>query len=291
MNRNESRMGSSDELFLEDEGGAPAATTAPEAQESAKFSWATPTELVELPSRGRFYPPGHPLAGKESIEIKYMTAKEEDILTDRALLKNGTAIDKVLQNLIVDKSINVDDMLVGDKNAVVVSARITGYGPEYDTKVTCPACEETSEFRFDLEDVGVSDEEVVLSDLGVETTERSTFLIQLPTSKVTVECRLMTGKDENKIFRESQRRSRKKMSNSSLTDQLRNIIVAVNGDTDLVSRTAFINQMPAKDSRHLRTLMAEITPNVDMTQLYECPNCGHTADMEVPLTTDFFWPK
>jgi len=116
-------------------------------------------------------------------------------------------------------------------------------------------------------------------------------LIELPTSKVTVECRLLTGKDETKMFKESQRKAKKKMSNSSATDQLRTIIIAVNGDTDLMNRAAFINQMPAKDSRHLRTILAEVTPNVDMTQLYECANCGHTADMEVPLTTDFFWPK
>lgn len=284
-------MGSSDELFLEDEGGAPAATTAPQAQESAKFSWATPTELVDLPSAGRFYPPGHPLNGKDQIEIKYMTAKEEDILTDRALLKNGTAIDKVLQNLIVDKSINIDDMLVGDKNAVVVAARITGYGAEYDTKVTCPACGEASDFSFDLNDIGVADIDHALENTDVTITDKSTFLFELPMSKVTVECRLMTGKDETKIFKESQRRTKKKLGNSALTDQLRNMIVSVNGDTDMISRTAFVNQMPAKDSRHIRTVLSEVTPNLDMNQVFECTNCGHTADMEVPLTTDFFWPK
>ena len=220
-----------------------------------------------------------------------MTAKEEDILTDRALLKNGTAIDRVLQNLIVDKSIKIEDMLVGDKNAVVVAARITGYGSEYETKVSCPACSEVSEFSFDLEEIQISENYVDLEKIGVSLTERNTFKTELPTSKVMIEFRLMTGKDETKIFKESQRRSRKKMVNSSQTDQLRNIIVSVNGDTDLVSRTSFVNQMPAKDSRHLRMLMVDITPNIDMTQQYKCTNCGHTADMEVPLTTDFFWPK
>jgi hypothetical protein len=291
MNRNESRMGSSDELFLEDEGGAPAAVASTAAQESTSFSWSTPSELVDLPSKGRFYPPGSPLHGKEQIEIKYMTAKEEDLLTDRALLKNGTAIDRVLQNLITDKTIKVNDMLVGDKNAVVVAARITGYGEEYETKVTCPACDEVTEFVFDLSEVEPKDIDEVIENSEATLTERNTFMITLPMSKVSVECRLLTGADETKMFKENQRRSKKKMDSSMLTDQLKETILSVNGDTDLISRTSFIRQMPAKDSRYLRNTLGDLTPNVDMSQVYECTNCGHTADMEVPLTTDFFWPK
>ena len=116
-------------------------------------------------------------------------------------------------------------------------------------------------------------------------------MITLPMSKVNVECRLLTGADETKMFKENQRRTKKKMDSSMLTDQLKETILSVNGDTDLISRTSFIRQMPAKDSRYLRNALGDLTPNVDMSQVYECTNCGHTADMEVPLTTDFFWPK
>jgi transcription elongation factor Elf1 len=291
MNRNEGRMGSTEEIFLEDDGVAPAAIAPEETSSTAKFSWSTPTETVTLPSQGVFYPPQHPLHGREEIEIRYMTAKEEDILTDRALLKNGTAIDRALQNLITDKNIKVNDMLVGDKNAVIVAARITGYGAEYDTKVTCPACAEVDDFSFDLSDVKAINTSEAIEELGITLTNRSTFTITLPFSKVEVECRLLTGNDEVKIFKESQRRQKKKMPSSMLTDQLKEVIISVNGDTDLISRTTFVRQMPAKDSRYLRTTLSKVTPNLDMTHTFECASCGHTADMEVPLTTDFFWPK
>ena len=179
MNRNEGRMGSSEEVFLEDDGVAPAAIVPEETSSTAKFNWSTPTETVVLPSRGVFYPPQHPLHNREEIEIRYMTAKEEDLLTDRALLKNGTAIDRALQNLITDKNIKVNEMLVGDKNAVIVAARITGYGSEYDTKVTCPACAEVDDFSFDLSDVKSNNTFEAVEELGITLTNRSTFIITI----------------------------------------------------------------------------------------------------------------
>ena len=90
-----------------------------------------PTEMVELPSKGYFYSEGHPLSSGR-VEIKYMTAREEDILTSQNLIKQGTVIDKLLEALVVDKSIKMDDMLIGDKNAIMVAARILGYGKNYD---------------------------------------------------------------------------------------------------------------------------------------------------------------
>ena len=90
-----------------------------------------PTEIVELPSKGHFYINGHPLSSGK-VEIKYMTAKEEDILTSENLIRQGTVIDKLLESLIVDKSIKVDDLLTGDKNALMVASRILAYGKDYD---------------------------------------------------------------------------------------------------------------------------------------------------------------
>ena len=113
------------------------------------LQFSTPTEFVELPSGGKNYPEGHPLHNVDSLEIRYMTAKEEDILTSRTLLKKGIAVDRMLQSLIIDKSISVDDMLTGDKNALIVAARVSGYGAEYSTSVSCPACGTSSKYTFD----------------------------------------------------------------------------------------------------------------------------------------------
>ena len=103
------------------------------------FAFVVPTEFVELPSGGRFYADGHPLHGVESIEIRQMTAKEEDILTSRTLLKKGVALDRVIKNIIVDGRVDPDSLLVGDRNAIIVSMRVSGYGNDYTTKVACPA--------------------------------------------------------------------------------------------------------------------------------------------------------
>ena len=288
MSRNEGRFNAADDLPTpEDEGTSAVAASAANTQ----FNWALPTEFVELPSKGKFYPPGHPLHNEETIEIKYMTAKEEDILTDRSLLKKGIAVDRVLENIIVNKKINLPDLLIGDKNAILVTARMTGYGPEYQTRVTCPACLESSEHTFNLEELGHNDFESGLLEENVELTETNTFRVTLPMSKATVECRMLTGKDESIITKNTMRKDRTNQASNTLTTQLALMIVSVNGNTDKINQLKFINAMPARDSRYLRNIMTAISPDVDMTTMFDCPSCGHQAALEVPLTADFFWPK
>ena len=137
MSRNRDRLGSN----------TPQNSSPPQQalQENPGFAFVVPTEFVELPSGGRFYPENHPLHGQSTIEIKQMTAKEEDILTSRTLLKNGVAIDRVIQSLITDKRVNSDSLLVGDRNAILIAARVSGYGNEYNTTVGCPACGTTQD--------------------------------------------------------------------------------------------------------------------------------------------------
>ena len=220
-----------------------------------------------------------------------MTAKEEDILTDRALLKKGIAIDRVLENLIVNKAIKLDDLLVGDKNAILVKARTTGYGSSYDTRVICPNCLTPCEHSFDLEELGHIDFEQSLEDDEVELTESNTFRVTLPMSKVTIECRMLTGGDESSIAKKALRNDRKNEASTTLTTQLGMLIVSINDNTDKFTKAKFIAAMPARDSRYLRGILEKVTPNIDMTQDFECEHCGEQAVLEVPLNTDFFWPK
>ena len=112
------------------------------------FSFVVPTEFVALPSEGKFYPPDHPLHNAESIEIRQMTAKEEDILTSRTLIKKGIALERVIKNLIVDKTIDPDGLLVGDRNAIIIATRVSGYGNDYTTKISCPNCGTNSRILF-----------------------------------------------------------------------------------------------------------------------------------------------
>ncbi len=287
MSRNQDRLGLEDDLVIDDDVTAQAATQ----PTSPGFSWSVPTEFVELPSQGKFYPPGHPIHGKLNIEIRFMTAKEEDILTSKSLLKQGIALDRMLQNIIADKTVRVNDLLIGDKNALLVAARRTGYGPEYDTNVACPNCGETVEYSFDISEPPINNYMQEAEDYQVLIDDNGRIHINLPMSNVDVVCRLMTGADELAVVKEAERKSKKKMQSATATDSFRSYIVSVNGDTSPFTIESFIQAMPARDARHLRTIYSKVVPNIDLTQNFDCSNCGHEADMEVPLGVDFFWPK
>ena len=265
-------------------------STPPQAQqETAGFSFVVPTEFVELPSGGRFYPETHPLCGQTTIEIKQMTAKEEDMLTSRTLLKNGVAIERVIQSLIMDKRINPDSMLVGDRNAVIIAARISGYGSDYNTNVNCPSCGATQEYGIDLHDANVHNGEIP-DVLGVVDNEDGTFTTTLPKTRVQVAFRLLNGADEKNLVSQLENARKRKRPEQAITTQIRNMVVSVNGDESIQALNYLIENIPSLDARHLRVCYREVAPNIDLTQVFQCGECGHEQDMEVPLSADFFWP-
>ena len=194
-------------------------------QESAGFSFVVPTEFVELPSGGRFYAQNHPLYNQQSVEIKQMTAKEEDILTSRTLLKNGVAIDRVLQSLIMDNRINVDTLLVGDRNAILIAARISGYGNDYTTHVDCPSCGTTQTNTFDLNDIQMQDLEQSQT-LGVVDNNDGTFTTVLPKTGLTVDFRLLNGRDEKNILAQAENDRKRKRPETNVTTQIKNMVVS-----------------------------------------------------------------
>jgi len=262
-------------------------TSPPPQQGGGGFSFVVPTEFVELPSQGRFYPQGHPLHGKDSIELRQMTAKEEDMLTSRTLLKKGVALDRVIASIIVDKSIDPDSLLVGDRNAIIIATRVAGYGSKYDTKVSCPSCGTNQEYSFDLNQANVTDGSDA-RDLGVKTNEDGTFNVTLPMTNVDVCFRLLNGRDE-KSFLNGMQADKKTKNERNITRQLATIIVSLNGDSSIQAKQYFIDNVPSLDSRHLRLAYRLAAPNIDLTQHFECSECSHEQDMEVPLSADFFW--
>jgi len=256
---------------------------------SEGFSFVVPTEFVELPSEGKFYPEGHPLRGHDSIEIRQMTAKEEDLLTSRTLLKKGVALDRVIQNLIVDKSINAASLLVGDRNALIVAIRKSGYGAEYSTKVTCPSCATTQEYLFDLNELEVKSSSD-LSEANISNNEDGTFQLTLPITGAEISFRLLTGYDEKNFAKAAENDRKRKLEEKNVTRQLKNIVVSVNGDNSPQAIQYLVNNVPSMDSRHLRLAYELAAPNVDMTHHFECAECDYEQHLEVPLTADFFWP-
>jgi len=261
-----------------------------EAPPNPAMAFSTPTTFVELPSRGRLYPEGHPLNGCEQIEIRFMTAKEEDILTSEALLKKGIAVDRMIQSVILDKRVKVENLVVGDKNAIIVAARISGYGKEYEVGVNCPSCGSRTEYAFDLEKTKI-DEGQDYGDYEIEKTENNTFIITTPTLKAQVEMRPMYGVDETYLTQLAANRKAKNMPSTSTTDQFRRLIVSVNGNTEGAYRESFITNAPARDTRYLRQAYRKIMPNIDLTQEFVCSSCGAETEMAVPLTVKFFWTQ
>jgi len=285
LSRNRERMGgvqqhdsSPPPQMMQNEGGG-----------GTGFSFVVPTEFVELPSEGRFYPPGHPLHGETSIEIRQMTAKEEDMLTSRTLLKKGVALDRVIENLIVDRRIDPHSLLIGDRNAIIIATRVAGYGSDYNTKITCPACAETQEYSFDLNKArihnGVGGEE-----LSITANGDGTFDIKLPRTEVVVTFRLLTGADEKKLLDGVESDRKQKTHERNVTRQIVNIAVAVNGDASADAINYLVQNIPSMDARHLRLAYKLVAPNIDLTQEFVCSECDTEHQLEVPLSADFFWP-
>lgn len=251
------------------------------------FGFDVPVEAVPLPSQGIIYPSGSPLYRSETVEIKAMTARDEDILTSRALIKKGTVISHLLKSCIVDKNIDVDSMISGDRNAIMIALRITGYGASYNVEVSCPQCGERCKDDFNLGDLPIKRLELMPIIEGANL-----FEFQLPISKKRVQFRFLTGADEIEMAQEADRRKKKLgvETDNSVTLRLQTAIVEVEGIKDRNKITQFVKNMPAGDSRALRKFMDDFEPGVEMKSSLTCSSCGETSEVRLPLGASFFWP-
>ena len=234
-----------------------------------------PTEVVELPSKGLIYPKDNVLSSGE-VEMKYMTAKEEDILSNQAYIQKGIVLDKLLQSLIVDKSINYDDLIVGDKNALFMAARILGYGKDYSFEYN------GMEYTVDLSTLDPRP-----FDEGSITQGVNEFHFTLPSTNTPITYKMLTGHDEKKIDRELAGLKRlDKMSSAELSTRMKYMITSVGGDEDTKTIREFVdNYLLAKDSRALREHMRETQPDVDMTYVLDSGE-----EVTIPIGLNFFWP-
>lgn len=243
---------------------------------SSNFS--IPTETVELPSKGLLYPESSPLASG-SIEMKYMTAKEEDILTNQNYIQKGIVVDKLLESLIVTK-VNYNDILIGDKDALLIASRILGYGKDY-------------EFTYAGEIVKVDLTSLKNKELNESliTDGKNEFTYKLPNTDNTITFKLMTQQDEKNLQKEID--GLKKISpNSSaeLSTRMKHMITSVNGNSETPVIREFVDKaFLAKDARAFREYYASIVPGIDTTISYEFAD-GVQEDLDIPINANFLWP-
>ena len=238
-------------------------------------SFNLPTETIELPSKGLVYPEGHPLA-EGTIEIKYMTAKEEDILTNANYINDGTVLDRLLKSVIVTK-VNFDDILIGDKNAIMVAARILGYGAEYKFN-----------FNGQEEIVDLSTLENKPLDESIYQRGKTEFEFTLPASGNNITFKLLTHGDERKIDQEVKGLKKiNKEASPELTTRLKYLITSINGDRDIKTIREFVDTaFLARDARAFREYLNQIQPDVDLTFF---PS-SRTEPTNIPIGINFFWP-
>ena len=238
-----------------------------------------PTEEVTLPSKGLLYPKESPLS-KGVIEIKYMTAKEEDILTNQNYIQKGTVIDKLLQSLIVTP-IDYNDLLTGDKNAILIAARILGYGKDYD-------------FKYQDEDASVDLSELEDKELdeSLIVEGKNEFDFTLPFSKKSITFKLLTQADDTKIQNELKGLKKiNKNSNPENTTCLKHTILSVDGDITPKTIREFVdNSLLARDARELRKYITHVSPDVDLNVSLTLGDGEVVEDITLPIGVNFFWP-
>ena len=237
-----------------------------------------PTEEIELPSKGLVYPKDNPLSSGK-VEIKYMTAKEEDILSNQAFIEKGNVLDKLLQSVIISK-IDLKDLIVGDKNAILIATRILGYGSEYKTTV-----------NGKIEIIDLSELENKEFDSSTMIEDKNEFAFTLPHSDTKITYKLLTGHDEVKIERELKGLKKlNKDSSPEASTRLKYTLTSVNGESETKDIREFVdNYFLARDAKALRDFIVKIQPDIDFGFEIEKPN-GDIEEIVIPIGANFFFP-
>ena len=234
-----------------------------------------PTEEVELPSKGLIYSKDNPLSSGK-VEVKYMTAKEEDILSNQSFIQKGVVLDKLLKSVIIDKDINIDDLIVGDKNALLIATRVLGYGKDYNIEIKGQS--------YTLDMTTLENKEFDESKFEAGKNE---FHFTTPSTGTVLTYKLSTGKVEKQIDREIAGLKKINKENSSdLTTRLKYLISSVDGDSESKAIREFVDyKFLARDSRAFREHVNATQPDVNLNYILD-----NGEEALIPIGINFFWP-
>ena len=245
--------------------------------------FTVPTEMIDLPSKGKVYPKENPLSSGV-VEMKYMTAKEEDILTNVNLLRQGLAIEKMLKSLI-KTPIKYEDLTLGDRNALLVSARILAYGKDYNLKYNNTNTGEDETIVADLQKLGYKSVDLSLFNNNNEVS------YELPFTKNLVTFKILTIEDDKKIDEEAKGIKKSLGQDSGISLRLKHQLTSINGDRSTKTVRDFIDSgaLLSRDSNPLRQFMASVTPDIEMKTTVTLSD-GTEMEIDVPMTAEFFFP-
>jgi hypothetical protein len=251
------------------------------------LGWEVPIESVPLPSGGLLYSPDSFFYNKSLIQIKAMTAREEDILSSRAYSKEGSAIDHLIASCTGASLKDIGQLLLGDRNALLISIRVTGYGADYNAEVSCNACGKSCDHNFNLSELEVK-------QLNIEPIEpgKNIFEFRLPVSKKIVHFRFFNSEDENQIDGEIENMSKMlgEANTGRVTSRIFKRVLSIDGITDRNKIKKFISIMPAYDSKKFRNYVSELEPKIETEVHYKCKYCSHESQIPLPIGRNFFWP-
>lgn len=261
----------------------------PDTQQKTKenpfgLSFVVPTAMVDLPSRGNFYPKSSPMCGVSQVEIKHMTAKEEDLLSSVTEQNNETIFDKLIEGLLVDKQIKARDISEEDKMAILLKARETGYGKDYKAMAFCENCNEVTNTTFDLSKASFTE---VSEDL-VYDPEDNSFEVVLPVSQVKAKIRKLTQQDQASMDKEQEKKKSLNIQFNRTISSLNRMIISANGVEDPSMLSKFIDVMPAADAKHAISSLNSALPTVSTRQEVTCEKCGNVSEKEAPISWAFF---
>lgn len=251
------------------------------------ISFVVPTEVVSLPTKGKFYDKNSSLYGCETLEIKHLTAKEEDLLANQSFIEDGTIFDRLLSAILIDRSVNVSELIETDKNALLIASRITGYGPEYSMRMPCQACGKVAEFVFDLEKREIEDS--IPEGVSFEE-DTGLFVFVLPKTELETKVRILNGNDLQYLDKQKRKAEELGLDHNTSISLFRMAVAEVKGISDPSLLNTLFEALPALDSRKLRSVINSVTPRVSTKQSVACGSCAEETESEVPFTLGFFWP-
>lgn len=247
-------------------------------------SYQVPTDFVELPSEGIFYSEKHSFHKKKEIEVRYMTTREEDIITNISFIERGIMVDRLIESLCVD-NIKASTLLSGDKNAILINARKNSYGEDYKIIPICINCGISNEVVVDLNDAVIKK-----ASKKEKFSDRGSVFITLPITKVVVEAKIMTGDDVLKITSSMEQKKKHGLEIQPVIERYRHIILSINDNDSPLFINEFVTKMPIKDSRFFRKEYDRVVPDINLIYKFECSKCEHSNKGGIPLTGEFFWP-